>query len=67
MLSRSMAIIGSSSMMSTSVATCAAISRPAESISSSTFGDVDIEDLRRLGGGEAFHRAEQKGLARAAA
>ncbi len=36
MLSRSMAIIGSSSMMRTSVATCAAISRPARSISSST-------------------------------
>ena len=27
-------------------------------------GDVDIEDLRRLGRRETFHGAEQKGLAR---
>ena len=64
MLSRSMAIIGSSSMMSTSVATCAAISRPANVDQLVELGDVDVEDLRRFGRGKPFHRAEQKGLAR---
>ena len=63
--SMSAAITGSSSMISTSVASSASISACAWAISRSTSRKSDPEDLRRLGGREALERGQQEGLPRA--
>ena len=61
----SAAITGSSSMISTSVASSASISRLRLGDQLLDLGEVGVEDLRRLAGREALERGEQKGLARA--
>ena len=62
--SRSMAIIGSSSMMRTSVAIAAAISRPDSSTSARTSSFGHAEDLGRLPVREPFERDQQERLPR---
>ena len=59
----SMAISGSSSMMSTSVATCWAISRPAWSTRLADLRFRLAENVGDLGGGEILHRHQQERLA----
>ena len=54
----------SSSMIRTSVAISAAISRPAVSVKRAGLGDVDVEDERHLLLGEAFEREQQERLPR---